>query len=404
MTMKSRARFDLFRHAVMVGVMFVVGACASVRAESAGLNVVIGVLTREKPTPPLYDPTATPPDEALQGARLAQMDNNTTGAFLGQHFDLDEVIVGADQSPVAAAQKLADAGVGLFVADLPADELLAVADALKDRGALVLNVSAPDDFLRGKSCRANLFHLAPSRAMLTDALAQFLSVKHWARLVLILGPTPQDRLYAEALHGSAKKFGLKIAAEKPWTFGALARARGDNITEADALILTQGLSYDIMVVADEAGDFGDYISYRTWDPKLVAGTQGLIAASWHPTQYAWGAEQLQDRFLRLAKRPMRPIDYQAWMAVRALGEAVVHVNSADPRALAAYMLGPDFDFAAFKGVAVSFRPWDRQLRQPLLLAQPASLVAVAPQPGFLHQRTPLDTLGVDEPETECRLK
>lgn len=240
--------------------------------------------------------------------------------------------------------------------------------------------------------------------MLTDALAQFLSVKHWARLFLILGPTPQDRLYAEAFRGSAKKFGLKIAAEKPWTFGALARARGDNITEADALILTQGVSYDIMVVADEAGDFGDYISYRTWDPKLVAGTQGLIAASWHPTQYAWGAEQLQDRFLRLAKRHMRPIDYQAWMAVRALGEAVVHVNSADPRALTAYMLGPDFDFAAFKGVAVSFRPWDRQLRQPLLLAQPASLVAVAPQPGFLHQRTPLDTLGVDEPETECRLK
>ena len=362
------------------------------------------MLTRQKPTPPLYDPTATPPDEALQGARLAQMDNNTTGAFLGQHFDLDEVILGADQSAVAAAQKLADAGVGLFVADLPADELLGVADALKDRGALVLNVAAEDDALRGKSCRTNLFHLAPSRAMLTDALAQFLSVKHWARLFLIVGPTQQDRLYAEALRGSAKKFGLKIAAEKPWTFGALARARGDNITEADALIFSQGVSYDIMVVADEAGDFGDYISYRTWDPKLVTGTQGLIAASWHPTQYAWGAEQLQDRFLRLAKRQMRPIDYQAWMAVRALGEAVVHVNSNDPRALAAYMLEPDFDFAAFKGVAVSFRPWDRQLRQPLLLAQPASLVAVAPQPGFLHQRTPLDTLGVDEPETECRLK
>ncbi len=233
---------------VMVVICALMTASSPGRAEPARLNVVIGVLTREKPTPPLYDPTATPPDEALQGARLAQMDNNTTGAFLGQHFDLDEVILGADQSAVAAAQKLADAGVGLFVADLPADELLAVADALKDRGALVLNVAAEDDALRGKSCRTNLFHLAPSRAMLTDALAQFLSVKHWARLFLIVGPTQQDRLYAEALRGSAKKFGLKIAAEKPWTFGALARARGDNITEADALIFSQGVSYDIMVV------------------------------------------------------------------------------------------------------------------------------------------------------------
>ena len=161
----------------------------------------------------------------------------------------------------------------------------------------------------------------------------------------------------------------------------------------------------MMVVADEAGDFGDYISYRTWDPKLVAGTQGLIAASWHPTQYAWGAEQLQDRFLRLAKRHMRPIDYQAWMAVRAIGEAVVHVQfGRSARALRPTCLDPISTLPRSRAWRSSFRPWDRQLRQPLLLAQPASLVAVAPQPGFLHQRTPLDTLGVDEPETECRLK
>jgi ABC transporter substrate binding protein (PQQ-dependent alcohol dehydrogenase system) len=387
------------------------GACVLLLAPShtradtpQTLNVVIGVLGRQKAPPPLYDLSATPPDEGLQGARLAQRDNNTTGAFLGQHFDLDEVLLAPGQSAVAAAQKLADAGVGLIVADLAAAELLAVADALRDRGVLVLNVAAPDDSLRGKDCRANLFHTAPSRAMLTDALAQFLAVKQWSKLFVILGPHVGDRLYAEALRGSAKKFGLKIAAEKPWTYGALARARGDSVTMADALLFTQGVTYDIMVVADEAGDFGDYISYRTWDPKLVAGTQGLIAASWHPTQYAWGSEQLQERFLRQAGRLMRPVDYQAWVAVRALGEAVVQTRTADPRAISAFMLGPDFDLAAFKGVGVSFRPWDRQMRQPLLLAQPASLVAVAPLPGFLHQRTPLDTLGVDEPETECRLK
>ena len=82
------------------------------------------------------------------------MDNNTTGAFLGQHFDPDEVVLGGDQSPVAAAQKLADADVALFVADLPADELLAAADALKDRGGwcsmcrhrTILRKVVPDQF------------------------------------------------------------------------------------------------------------------------------------------------------------------------------------------------------------------------------------------------------------------
>jgi ABC transporter substrate binding protein (PQQ-dependent alcohol dehydrogenase system) len=371
---------------------------------SAGLSVVIAIITREKPPPPLYDPTARPQDEGIQGARLAIVDNNTTGAFIGQHFDLREVILGKDQSATEAARGLAQNGAGLIILDLPADDQLAVSDALKDSDAILFNVTAPDDRLRGKECRANLFHIAPSRAMLTDALAQYLSVKHWANLFLVTGPNPPDKLYADSLRASAKKFGLKIVAEKPWTFGALAKARGDNITVSDALVFTQGVNYDIMAVADEEDDFGDYIPYHTWDAKLLAGTQGLSAASWHETQFAWGAEQLQDRFLRTAKRFMRPIDYQAWVAVRAIGEAVAHLNSGDAREISAFMLAPDYDLAAFKGVAVSFRPWDRQLRQPLLLVQPAALVAVAPQPGFLHQRTPLDTLGFDQPETECHLK
>lgn len=368
------------------------------------LEVDIAVLVRQKPAPPLYDPTATPQDEALQGARLAIEDNNTTGGFIGQHFNLREVVLGTDQSAVDAARALVARGTGLIIVDLPAEELLAIADALKDSDAILFNVAAQDDRLRGQDCRADVFHIAPSRAMLTDALAQFLAVKRWANLFMIVGPNPPDKLYAQAMRDSAKKFGLKIVAEKPWTFGPLAQARGDNLTEAAALDFTQGVNYDMMVVADEEDGFGDYIPYHTWDPKLLAGTQGLVATSWHETQFAWGAEQLQDRFLRLAKRHMRAIDYQAWTATRAIGEAVTHVNSGDPRAISAYMLSPNFGVAAFKGVAVNFRAWDHQLRQPLLLAQPAFLVGVAPQPGFLHQRTPLDTLGVDEPETTCRLK
>ncbi len=380
-----------------------VGLAQEAANKSAALQVEIAILVRQKPTPPLYDPTATPPDEALQGARLAIEDNNTTGGFIGQHFSLKEVVLGKDQSAADAARALVAKGTGLIIVDLPADELLAISDALKDSDAILFNVAAQDNILRGKDCRANIFHIAPSRAMLTDALTQFLLVKRWANLFLIVGPNPPDKLYAQAMRDSAKKFGLKIVAEKPWTFGPLAQARGDNITQAAALDFTRGVDYDMMVVADEEDAFGDYIPYHTSDPKLLAGTQGLIATSWHETQFAWGAEQLQDRFLRLAKRHMRAIDYQAWTATRAIGEAVSHVNAADPRAIAAYMLSPDFGVAAFKGVAVDFRPWDHQLRQPLLLAQPAFLVGVAPQPGFLHQRTPLDTLGVDKPETTCRL-
>ena len=240
--------------------------------------------------------------------------------------------------------------------------------------------------------------------MLTDSLAQFLLRRQWLRALLVTGPQKADADYAAAFRASAKKFGLKIVAEKPWTFGPLAKARSDSVTEAEALTFARGVDADVIVVADEEDDFGDYIMYRTAEPKLVTGTQGLVAASWHASYIASGAEQLQSRFLRFAGRVMRPIDYQAWMAGRAIGEAAVSTKSADPAQVAAFILGPDFDFGVYKGLPASFRSWDLQLRQPLVLAQPKSTVGIAPQPGFLHERTTLDTLGVDKPETTCHLK
>ncbi len=387
----------------MVAAALLIVTLARVKADEAvpSIEVHLAVLTHKVATPQPYGVGATPQDEALAGAQLAVKDNNTTGAFTGQHYRLDEAVLAEGQSPADEARKLVDAGTGFLVADLPADEVLAVADALKDRDAIIFNAGATDDRLRGTDCRANLFHVAPSRAMLADALMQYLAFKRWTKLFLITGPAPADALYADALRHAARKFGLRIAAEKAWDFGPLAKARADSVTQADALVFTRGVDYDIMVVADEADDFGDYIPYHTWDPRLVAGTQGLIAASWHATQDAWGSAQLQSRFYRLAKRGMRPIDYQAWTAVRAVGETVTRTKTADPHHVADYLRGEDFQLAAFKGVPVSFRAWDHQLRQPLLIAQPMALVAVSPQPGYLHERTPLDTLGVDEPETAC---
>ena len=89
------------------------------------------------------------------------------------------------------------------------------------------------------------------------------------------------------------------------------------------------------------------------------------------------------------------------MAVRSVGEAATRKQTADPKVLIAYMRSPEFELAAFKGQKVTYRAWNGQLRQPVLLATAKILVSVSPQPGFLHQLTELDTLGVDQPETKC---
>jgi ABC transporter substrate binding protein (PQQ-dependent alcohol dehydrogenase system) len=367
-------------------------------------QVHIGYLAHRKPAPPIYDYEAEPADSGIAGARIAMKDNATTGRLTNQIFDLQETILEKGQSPVEAAKALADKGAGLIVADLPADDLLAVADALKDRDATLFNIGAEDDRLRNADCRANIDHFAPSRQMLTDALAQFLAAQRWRNVFLIVGTDPQDQLYAEAVRRSVKKFGLKLTGDKPWTFGPMARQRADGPIRADAFVFTRGVDADMIVIADEAGNFGDYVEYHTAEPKLTGGTQGIIPATWSRVLDAWGSAQLQSRFVRTNKRPMRPLDYQAWTAIRAIGEAATRTQSGSAKVIGDYMLRPDFDIAAFKGVPVSLRNWDHQLRQPILLIQPRMLVSLSPQPGFLHPVTALDSLGTDEPESTCKIR
>ena len=79
------------------------------------------------------------------------------------------------------------------------------------------------------------------------------------------------------------------------------------------------------------------------------------------------------------------------------------MNGGDAPSLHQYIMSDTFELAAFKGKPLTYRKWDQQLRQPILLATPLMLVSVSPQEGFLHERTPLDSLGYDEPDSTCRL-
>lgn len=367
-------------------------------AQQEKLQYSIGVL-RQLPEPPAWETAFTrpPEDEGIAGARLAIEDNSTTGAFLNQEFSLTEEVIGPDDDPMEAFERLVGADVGYLLLDVPAEQMTAIADAAPEE-MLLFNAGAHEDRLRNEDCRLNLFHSAPSHSMLTDALAQYMVTKRWTNWLLIEGTRPGDKLYADALRRSAEKFGIRIVDERVWDFGPDTRRQA----QAEVPVFTQGVDYDIAVIADELGEFGDLILYRTWDPRPTAGTQGLSPTAWHPAIEAWGAVQLQNRFIRLADRRMGALDYQFWVAARAIGEAATIVNDDHTAAIRERLMSDDFTMAAFKGVPLSFRHWDRQLRQPIPLAHPASLVSTSPQEGFLHQSTPLDSLGRDAPETGCQ--
>jgi ABC transporter substrate binding protein (PQQ-dependent alcohol dehydrogenase system) len=345
-------------------------------------------------------------NNGVAGALLAIEDDNTTGKFLNQHFTLNEVRLKDGDDAAKAASSLAEHS-GFIVADLPADELLRVADALRDRGTVLFDAGAIDDRLREQDCRANVIHVAPTRSMLADALAQYLVWKQWKRWLLVVGSHDSDKLYADAIRRAATRFGAKIVQERTFedAGGARRTDSGVKLIQRQMPVFTQQApAYDVLVAADESDVFAPYLPYRTWDPRPVAGSAGLMPTSWDPAHDQWGAVQIQNRFVKLNARHMTALDMQAWTAVRMVGEAVSRTNSGDPKAVFDFIKRPDFSVAAFKGQRLTIRDWNLQLRQPILLADGRMVVSVSPQEGFLHQVSELDTLGVDRPETKCKLK
>jgi ABC transporter substrate binding protein (PQQ-dependent alcohol dehydrogenase system) len=370
------------------------------------VEIGIGYLHRSGTKPMLSLVEQPTENDGIAGARLAIEDNNTTGKFLNQHFTLEEVRLKDGDDAAKAAAALADRNIGFIIADLPADALLKAADAVRDRGTVLFNAGSIDDRLREEDCRANVIHAAPTRSMLADGLAQYLVWKQWKRWLLVVGSHEEDKLYAAALRRAAARFGAKIVQERVFedTGGARRTDSGVTLIQRQMPVFTQQApTYDVLVVADESEVFASYLPYRTWDARPVAGSAGLVPKSWDAAQDQWGAIQMQNRFLKLNSRHMTALDMQAWTAARMIGEAASRTKSGEAKSVLDFLKGPDFSIAAFKGQRLTLRDWNLQLRQPILLADGRMVVSVSPQEGFLHQVSELDTLGVDRPETKCKL-
>jgi ABC transporter substrate binding protein (PQQ-dependent alcohol dehydrogenase system) len=399
----GRAQRLGFRTAIVFAAL--AGLMASAAADPLAVKVGVIRQTHSRETISILDIPAA--DDFVAGAKLAMADNNTTGGFLDQSFAIEDVRLAPGEEAAAAAKGLLDSGIGFLIVDLPAYALLKVADLARDKPALVFNAGAPDERLREEDCRANVVHVAPSRAMLADALAEYLIWKQWRKWLIVVGSHPEDIALGAAYERAAKKFGAKIVEKRTFedTGGGRRSDSGVVQTQRQMPVFTQKApDYDVLIAADESDVFAGYLPDRTWDPRPVAGSAGLWPTSWDPSHELWGAQQLQNRFQRMFHRGMTARDNQAWVAMRMIGDAVSRTNSADPMAARDLMRSPAFEVAGFKGVKLTLRPWNLQLRQPILLTDGRGTVSVSPQEGFLHRVTELDTLGLDQPETKCRLE
>ena len=332
------------------------------------------------------------------GAEVALRESRFVGQAIGVSFDLVRARGADAPALLAELEKLHAEGVRHFLIDAPGKVVAELAAATRGRELLLFNVSAPDDALRQAQCQAHLYHTIPNHGMQADALAQFLVAKKWRNVLLLQGPRDEDRLIGAAFENSARRFGLKIVDKKDFVLSNDPRQR----ELGNVGLLTAGGDYDVVFVADSDGEFARSVPYDTVRPRPVVGAEGLVAEAWH---WAWarhGAPQLTRRFEKQAGRHMGSADWAAWVAVKAVVEAVVRTGNAPFDKQVAYLGGEEITIDGFKGNRLYFRDWDRQLRQPLLIATHNAVIERAPIQGFLHQTNNMDTLGFDRRDSLCK--
>lgn len=344
-----------------------------------------------------------PRRSVVSAASLALQESKLTFDALGVTTDLQTLDLDPAQPIAAQLQVLKPQQ--LVILDIPESLLATVVDALAEPTRVLVNVRHTDTALRDAQCKSQLFHTIPSDRMYFDALGQFLIYRGWRRVLVVHGPNNIDHRRKDALITSLEKFGASIVDVREFTLSHHPDDRDQNQPE----FLTGGASYDTVAVIDSARDYGRYVQFSTRQPRPVVGDVGLTPRAWHWALERYGAPQLNQRYQASIKSPslaggMTDTEFATWAAIKFVTNTLEpqHLQEAslDLRALFTDALGR---VDLYKGTRGSFRQWNQQLRQPILLAADTAVIAVAPMPKFLHPKHYVDTLGLDEPESQCQL-
>jgi len=135
---------------------------------------------------------------------------------------------------------------------------------------------------------------------------------------------------------------------------------------------------------------------------------GAVAAAWDASLERFGADTLNGRFRARFGRGMSAEAWLGWMAIKVLWESSLRARSADTSALVDYLSREVTQFDGHKGVPLSFRTWDRQLRQPVYIVnvgrdRQRRVIAEVPAsiPSETSSRDALDMLGTSATQSTC---
>ena len=218
------------------------------------------------------------------------------------------------------------------------------------------------------------------------------------KVIILEGPLDEDIEFSKSFKNTSKKMGIKIVDEKKFILSNDPRERENN----NITLLSGDAKHDVIFLSDTEGEFGRYVPYNTKLPRPIIGTTGLTPETWHWSFERYGAPQLNSRFEKKEKsRRMSGYDYAAWISFKSIVKSVMKNRSTTYEDITRALTDSNLNLDGFKGNSLSYRAWNNQLRQPILLSTHNALIEKTPIKGFLHELNNMDTLGKDSGETQC---
>src|SRR4051794_30333309 len=210
----------LGRAAFILSTLAILLSAVPALAQNVAKSLRIVMFEREDD--PFYDPVRLSDGlsrvqnyRPFAGAELGIRDSAALGRAVDVTFQLERRSLPPEADLKAEVTHAQAEGVAAILLDLPNPDIEAAAKALPNGQLPLFNIRDSDDGLRREFCGTGLFHVIPSQAALTDALAQFVVRRNWRRVLVLVGPEEADKVLARNFERSAKKFGARIVDTKP---------------------------------------------------------------------------------------------------------------------------------------------------------------------------------------------
>ena len=342
----------------------------------------------------------------LLGAREGAQEMDYTAHLVGSRMELVEAQAGTSAEAVREAEVLVRQGVFALAGGFDAATALALSQFGAQHRTLFFNVGATDDRLRNEDCSRYTFHIEASDAMYLDAAADwfirglaFLVDENAPAGVQIVQRRPARRwltVSEDTPSWQARRRRLQVALQQRHWGGRIV---GDVVVTSGedfdgALRAISGTSPDLVFLllpaARQAAFYGQleraHLPFEvTGFPEPAAQTRAFFSAllagaprtahgsvrivSYEPTFAAVGGPQLAQRFIERWKQPLDGPAWTSWLAVKILWETFLRAQTTDAPRLVQYLESGRAEFEGYQGVGMTFRPWDHQLRHPIMASR-----------------------------------